>query len=220
MQSRTRANPTDTHRKRDIVKLSPMQEAHLKSFEDKYTVYKLAELQLEASLRESLERELLSLRIDASMEGNRAVALDVPITRLGDKGRRGMNTRNFNTIKAFLALTEGHQLETAATALETVERFTLLPATEERRRPQVRVRMAGEDWEAFKKENAHKARGTHAHDDSADYYIFESGALSNKAIGFDDATTANKFDSFVTGWLQHSDEGSSQLRAFLARASA
>lgn len=97
-----------------MTTLDATQEAHLKAFENAYVVFKEAEHVLEATLRERLATELESLRIDASKAANRAVAAGVPISRLGDKARRGMRTRNFNTIRAFLDLTESNDLREPA----------------------------------------------------------------------------------------------------------
>ena len=96
-----------------MANLSATQEAHLVLFETAYSVYRGAVRSVEARVRAEVETELLGLRIEASKAGNRAVAAKVPVSRLGEKGRAGMNTRNFGTIRAFLDVTEGFVTATA-----------------------------------------------------------------------------------------------------------
>lgn len=95
------------------MNLKPVQAAHLKVFEDTYQLYAKAQNTLEATLRATLEAELGDMRREASLAGNRAVAVGVPITRLGDKAGHGMRTKNFGTIRAFLDITAGLVTETA-----------------------------------------------------------------------------------------------------------
>ena len=86
--------------------ISARQEAYLLVFEKSYQVYRQAKLTIEARLQAQMDLELGLLRTEASKDGNRAVAEGIPITRLGDKGRNGMSTKSFNTIRTFLDLTK------------------------------------------------------------------------------------------------------------------
>ena len=88
-----------------MTKLDNSQEAYLRAFEAKYTAYKSAKQTLAAHYAELLEREMLSITLEASAAGNLAVQHGVPFTHLGIPARSGMKTKNTVTIKSFLALT-------------------------------------------------------------------------------------------------------------------
>jgi len=85
-----------------MAHLSPAQEDALTNFEISFQVFKTAKSVLESELRTRLESELDVLNRRSVALANAAVDMGVPITRLGDKGRRGMATLSFNTIRNFL----------------------------------------------------------------------------------------------------------------------
>jgi hypothetical protein len=108
---------TTDERTPQMVNLNPAQAALLDTFEKRADAYHDARATLEARLRKELERQLLTLRTDASLAGNRAVAAGVPKTRLAI----GVRSKHFGTIAAFLAETATN--EAAEPATPDAERF-------------------------------------------------------------------------------------------------
>ena len=88
-----------------MTNLNVAQETALRDFESAYGRLADAKRHLASVYAERLAIELLTLRVDASRAGNAAVAAGVPITKLGDKARGGMQTKSFATIREFLDLT-------------------------------------------------------------------------------------------------------------------
>lgn len=88
------------------MKLTAPQEAALTAFERDYQEYLTGRDELEATLRQEVDRQIAALRHTASMRANAAVRLGVPISQLGAKGRPGMNTTSRNTIYAFLEIAQ------------------------------------------------------------------------------------------------------------------
>ena len=88
------------------MNLTYEQENALKSFESSYSVYFAAKRELKAKLEAAMQEELGQLATLASARGNEAIALGVPMSKLGDKTRPGMQTASYHTIKNFLDITK------------------------------------------------------------------------------------------------------------------
>lgn len=184
-----------------MTNLTSAAEAHLQDFEQAYNIYMLAKIALETKIREQAEAELTQLRNTASYKANLAVAAGVPVLRLGTKGRTGLNTKNWNTIKDFLAHTKSEAISEAIAGAGESSRYQWTTDGT------ILVTLTGADWDEFRKANVKLMRDLSQRDESTTYLNREGRPLKPEisAIMIDNPATAfieRNAEEAVAEWLE------------------